>query len=65
LKAANHAAADGAFVRLTIHYDKDNPKPDIQTKYSPVEDTMFLTWAGGWRRFEPGTSRLDRIRSLL
>ncbi len=41
---------DEAFGRVSIQYDKDDPAPDVASKYTAAGDTLLLTGSGQWRR---------------
>lgn len=41
---------DGGFAFLRLQYDRDDPKPNLASKYSASPDTALLTGTGKWRR---------------
>ena len=45
--------------RISIQYDKDDPAPDVASKYTAAGDTLLLTGSGQWRR---GVFHLPALR---
>lgn len=41
---------DEGFAFLRVQYDKDDPKPNLASKYAASPDTALLTGSGKWRR---------------